>query len=92
MCAQYKAIPLADQGLWFHPGCLAFSDLDGGGLAINASSGKIYEWNHDGGQLTFVADSFTTLLRRMLRHLKTAEIHEGPIARGSKLEESEMGQ
>lgn len=92
LCTQFMQIPLTDEGLWFHPGCLLFSDLDGGGLAINASSGKIYEWDHDGGQLTLIADSFTALLQRMLRHLETADRYEGPVTRRSKLEKQELGE
>lgn len=68
-----QEIPLMHEGVWFHPGALIFEALDGGGYAINATSGVIYSWDHDGGPLKPIANSFTDMLEWMLACLQAGE-------------------
>jgi cell wall assembly regulator SMI1 len=85
----YQEIPLHHEGAWFHPGCLIFEEQDGGGYVINATTGVIYRWDHDGGPLHFLAESFTEMLKRMVRNLETGD---GPTTSFSKVEMEDLGR
>lgn len=69
----YISVPLKHEGSWFHPACIVISDSDGGGFSLNAYDGKIYAWDHDGGSLDLVADSFVDFLARLRESLKNGE-------------------
>lgn len=70
MGQDYQEIPLTHADVWFHPGALIFEEQDGGGYAINAANGVVYNWDHEGGSLSPVAHSFQDMLRRMLACLE----------------------
>jgi cell wall assembly regulator SMI1 len=60
--AGYVLAPQCIPGSWYHPAFVPFEDLDGSGLGVDVFTGVIYHWDHDGGKLEKVANSFRDLL------------------------------
>lgn len=83
----YQEVPLHHQDVWFHPGCLIFEEEDGGGFVLNASTGVVYRWDHDGVPLSCLAENFTELLQRMVRNLKSSD---GPTTSYSNIEKQDL--
>ncbi len=71
--SDYGRTPQTIAGAWYHPAIIVFDDNGGGGLGVNAFTGVIYEWDHDGGQLVQVAPSFRALLRGLDEQMKNRE-------------------
>lgn len=64
-------LPMCHEDCWFHPGAMIFEESDGGGYVINATNGHIYTWDHDGGPFRFEFNSFTEMLQKIVRHLRS---------------------
>jgi cell wall assembly regulator SMI1 len=62
---EYASAPQRIPGAWYHPVFVPFEDLDSSGLGVDAFTGVVYHWDHDGGQLKKVANSFRDLLYRL---------------------------
>lgn len=59
--------PMCHEGCWFHPGSVIFEESDGGGYVINVTNGHIYSWDHDGGPFQLKFESFTEMLKKIVR-------------------------
>ena len=51
----FPTVPLEYAGCWFHPGVIIFEERDGGGYCLQALTGEIMSWDHDGGPLKVIA-------------------------------------
>lgn len=71
--SDYVEAPLLLPGAWYHPAIIVFDDNGGGGLGVDAFTGIIYEWDHDGGKLKQVAPSFLALLRGLDAQMERGE-------------------
>ena len=69
--------PIADDD-WWHPRLmLVFSDGNGGGIAVDRTSGEVWSWDHDGGLFGIKAPSISKLFEWMTLALDEGRF-EGP--------------